>query len=65
MIYVEIKNQILHWYLRNITLVLKIYKDGYKTVVIEKKVLINFISGCGRKMKDINMEKNLIKWINL
>jgi len=65
LIYVEIKNQILHWYLRNITLVLKIYKDGYKTVVIEKKVLINFISGCGRKMKDINMEKNLIKWINL
>lgn len=43
---------------------LKIFKDGLLTDLREKKVFI-LMKGCGRKMKDLNMEKNLIKWINI
>jgi len=38
-------------------------KDGFKTAMREKKV--NSLElGCGRKTKDIQMQKSLIQWIN-
>ena len=45
-------------------LILKIRNKNLKTSN-RKKGICFVILGCGRKTKDINMEKNLIKWINL